>query len=381
MPWSENALIISVLAQIPGLGPGRLARLLANSDKPQSIIQADRAFWQAAGVPLACYEHCNALDWEEELGRRERELGDYSTDLVCILDSNYPDWLREIACAPQVLYYQGDFRLVHNELCIAIVGTRRATQTGLNIASDLSCNLAEAGVVIISGLARGIDGAAHKGALAAGGGKTIAVLGGGFAQIYPREHRSLARQIVRQGGLLLSEYPPHYPAYPRQFIARNRIVSGLARGVVVVEAPARSGALITANFALEQGREVFVVPGNIHQTNWVGSNQLIKQGACLITGIDDIFQELSFLNFQANRGDEKISFSEVETAILRQVVLGVETVQALVEATEINLGTISYALTNLQLSKFITVSIDGRLLPGPLWSKALIGLQNEEASL
>lgn len=380
MLWSEEALILSVLAQTPDLGPSRLAKLLANSAGPQAILQADQAFWQAAGVPPDCYAHCRKMDWEVELSRRERELAESETGLVCILDSNYPRELRKIDSPPPVLYYQGDLSLTERGLCLAVVGTRRATQQGLNIASDFSYNLAEIGVVIVSGLATGIDGAAHRAALKAGG-KTIAVLGGGLAKIYPQEHRGLAGEILREGGLLLSEYPPRYPAYPQQFIARNRIISGLSKGVVVVEAPARSGALITAGFAVEQGREVFVVPGAIYQANWVGSNRLVKQGACLITGVDDLLQELALLNFGHTTGADKIVFSEVEATILQQITLGTETVEALLETTQIEMGRLSYALTNLQLNKFITVSLDGRLLPGPLWSKAVISLQNEAASL
>ncbi len=203
---------------------------------------------------------------------------------------NFPKPLRDIPGFPRKLYYQG-ILLSEAEACITIVGTRRATPWGLEIAGVMGRDLAEAGITVVSGLAVGIDGAAHRGALK-GGGRTIAILAGGLNKIYPREHESLAVEILKAGGALVSEYEPGADSLPNQFLERNRIVSGLSLGVVVIEAPLRSGAISTAHYALEQGREVFVVPGPAHHYNYFGAHKLIRDGARLVTSARDIIEDL-----------------------------------------------------------------------------------------
>ena len=205
-------------------------------------------------------------------------------------DAGFPDSLRAIYDPPAALYCRGDFE--DGAPSIALVGSRRATPSGKIVAAEMAAELAAAGVTVVSGLARGIDGAAHRGALRTG--KTWAVLGNGLDQIYPPEHRKLAEDIVRDGAVL-SEYPPGTPPKPLHFPARNRLISGLSQAVVIVEAAARSGALITADFALEHGREVFAVPGPVRSRASVGCHRLLQQGAGLVTGAADVIEALELL--------------------------------------------------------------------------------------
>ena len=199
--------------------------------------------------------------------------------------ADYPSYLREIPTAPPVIYLQGELQGDRSPGC-RCGGTRRLTAYGRQITRDLVTGLVRHGVTIVSGLARGIDAVAHKIALEAGG-RTIAVLGSGLDCIYPAEHRSLVREIVAGRGVVMSEYGLGVQPEAKNFPPRNRIISGLSLGVIVVEAGERSGALITANFALEQGRDVFAVPGNINSLASQGPNRLIQDGAKLVTSVDD----------------------------------------------------------------------------------------------
>jgi len=205
-------------------------------------------------------------------------------------EAGYPAPLAHIPDPPPFLYMKGQW-VDADQTSVAIVGSRQASLYGQEVAERLAYDLAIRGITVVSGLARGIDAAAHRGALNAGGGRTIAVLGNGLASIYPPEHRELAGRIAARGALL-SEYPMEAEAKPWHFPKRNRLISGLSLGVVVVEAAARSGALITADMALEQGREVFAVPGLVHAVTSQGTHALLKQGAKLVTSVDDIVEEL-----------------------------------------------------------------------------------------
>lgn len=221
-------------------------------------------------------------------------------DIICICDKEYPKLLKEIYDPPISLYCKGD-KTILNQEAIAIVGCREATEYGKNVAKYFSYHLAKRGMNIISGLAKGIDSYAHIGTIYAQeenrksmgdmrkNGKTIAVLGNGLDSIYPMENERLAKQIVEKGGILLSEYALGTKPDKMNFPARNRIISGMSKGVLVVEAKEKSGTLITVDFALDQGREVFVVPGNINSVNCVGTNRLIQQGAKLVTNASEIF--------------------------------------------------------------------------------------------
>lgn len=206
-------------------------------------------------------------------------------------EKNYPSLLKEIPDPPKKLYYRGDFQ---NDVRphLAIVGTRKATAAGLQLAKKFAKELAARGMVIVSGLAMGIDTAAHEGALEAKG-KTIAVLGNGLDSIYPRQNEKLSNKILEVGGVILSEYEIGTPAYKDNFLQRNRIVSGLSLGILVIEAPTQSGALNTASHALEQNREVFVVPGPLNNENYLGSHALLRAGARLVTKPEEILDDLN----------------------------------------------------------------------------------------
>lgn len=204
---------------------------------------------------------------------------------------SYPQLLREIPDPPILLWTLGEAASL-SERAVAVVGSRRATPAGLAVARHLGRGLAEAGCVIVSGLARGVDGAAHEGALE-GGGRTIAVVGSGVDVVYPPEHRDLSRRIAASG-LIISEFPPGMPPLAHHFPLRNRIISGISWAVVVVEASERSGSLITARMALEQGREVLAVPGNVASGRYAGGHALIKDGAALVETVEDVLRALGW---------------------------------------------------------------------------------------
>lgn len=211
---------------------------------------------------------------------------------ISIHNKKYPEQLKHIYTPPMKLYAIGNTEIL-NQKGIAIVGSRKATEYGKQVAFKISKELSEKGFHIISGLARGIDSYAHIGNInSKSTGKTIAVLGSSIDTIYPKENRKLAIEILKTGGCILSEYPIGSKIQPKNFPERNRIISGLSRGVIIIEASEKSGALITADFALEQGREVFAVPGNILNDNSKGTNTLIKQGAKVVTSFQDILEEI-----------------------------------------------------------------------------------------
>lgn len=219
--------------------------------------------------------------------------------VIGLEEEEYPFLLKEIPNAPKQIYVRGV--LPESQLpAIAIVGTRKATTAGIGIAEEVAAGLARYGLIIVSGLAMGIDTAAHRGALNAGG-RTVAVLGNGINEIYPAQNERLAQEILKTGGAIISEYPPDEPSFRGNFIHRNRIISGLSVAVVIIEAPLRSGALATAGFAAEQGRSVFVIPGPVTHPNYVGSHALIRDGAILATKAADILGDLGLLQEAGNR--------------------------------------------------------------------------------
>ncbi len=245
--------------------------------------------------------------------------------VILASDPSFPARLREIPHPPLALYIKGDVRAVAEAGAgdaLALVGTRRASPEGLALARLFGRELAAAGFAVVSGLAFGIDAAGHEGCLAllAGGGRPLAVLAGGLGAVHPRSHEALARKIIAAGGALVSEYPLTESPFPGRFIERNRIVSGLARGTLVIEAPEGSGALSTARFALEQNRDVFVVPGTITHPNYRGSNRLIQQGAALVASPEDIFENYGMVK-RRSRGDRAARDAAAE-AIARSAAHG-----------------------------------------------------------
>ncbi len=286
---AEDELHWLALRMVPGLGTRKSGQLLEAFATPQAIFRASRSELETVGLPSAVAQSiASGCAFEEAVSQQEK-LREAGGELVPMVDPRYPRRLRAIFDSPPVLFVRGRVELL-SSLMIGVVGTRRPTAYGTTVAGRLSKDLAGAGLTIASGMARGIDTAAHKAVLEAGG-DTIAVFGCGVDQVYPAENCKLAEQIAGQG-LLMSEFPMGTPAYPQNFPVRNRIISGMGAGVVVVEGGEYSGSSITAKLAIEQNREVFAVPGNVTSKMSWGPNLLIKQGAKLVQEWNDIVSEL-----------------------------------------------------------------------------------------
>jgi DNA processing protein len=278
------------LAQAPGLHAGQLQDWLAQGASPIDLTRESQAALASIGLGRSAIRallqpDCSAID--ADLGWLHAAANRW---LVTWGSAEYPPLLAQIPDAPLVLYVEGDL----TALCLpqlAVVGSRNPTALGRDTATQFASHLAQAGLVITSGLAFGIDAAAHRGALNAGA-RTVAVVGRGLDAIYPRENESLAREIVRRQGALVTDLAVGTPPLKQNFPRRNRILSGLAVGTLVVEAALQSGSLITARLAADQGREVFAIPGSIHNPMARGCHRLLRQGAKLVESVDDIFAEL-----------------------------------------------------------------------------------------
>ncbi|HWB83726.1 MAG TPA: DNA-processing protein DprA [Bryobacteraceae bacterium] len=285
----EEELYWLALKLVPGLGTRTSGKLLERFRTPQAIFRAARSELEAAGVNSALAQSISSGCTFEDAVAQQEKMADAGAVLVTLGDSRYPAPLREIFDPPVVLFARGRVELLQT-LMLGVVGTRRPTPYGLAVAERLAADLAHAGLTIVSGMARGIDTAAHKGALAAGG-DTVAVLGCGVDIVYPSENRKLAAELAVKG-LIVSEFPMGSTAFPQNFPIRNRIISGVSLGVLVAEGAQYSGSAITAKLAIDQGREVFAIPGNITSKLSWGPNLLIKQGAKLVQDWNDVIVEL-----------------------------------------------------------------------------------------
>ncbi|HEV2202224.1 MAG TPA: DNA-processing protein DprA [Bryobacteraceae bacterium] len=283
------------LRMTPGLGTRKAGQLIEIFRTPQAIFRATRSELQGAGLAAAVAQSvASGCGFEDAADQRQR-MAAANAEIIPIRTPLYSVLLREIFDPPPVLFARGRTELLHSPM-VAIVGTRRPTPYGTAAATRIARDLAYAGLTISSGMARGIDTAAHRAALDAGsdagtGGNTIAVFGCGVDQVYPAENRKLADEIAEKG-LIVSEFPMGAPPYPQNFPIRNRIISGMSLGVLVVEGGEYSGSAITAKLAAEQGREVFAIPGNITSKLSWGPNLLIKQGAKLVQEWNDVVAEL-----------------------------------------------------------------------------------------
>ncbi len=279
-----------LLASVPGIGPKRFSTLIHRFGSPQRVFSATPA--ELSAIPdmdrrvISSIRQGGNRRWAQEQVAKMEAKG---VHLLTISSEDYPSLLRQIFDPPPLLFLRGELTK-EDSSALAIVGSRLATVYGRLVTERLAFQLAKRGITIVSGLARGIDSAAHQGALKAGG-RTLAVLGCGVDVIYPPENKGLMEQIMARGAVI-SEFPLGTPPEPGNFPQRNRLISGLSLGVIVVEASERSGALITAQCALDQGREVFAIPGNINVRTSKGTNKLIKEGAKLVAGIEDILEEL-----------------------------------------------------------------------------------------
>ena len=362
-----------ILNMIGGIGPARMEVLVNAFGSPAEILkQSIDTLCSVSGIKQILAQKVNGwqdcVDYEKEM--RMVEQG--GVELITRYDANYPQILKEISDPPLCLYIRGHLP----ECCdrsLAIVGSRRISSYGHKMAKHLSESAAYNGWAVISGLAYGIDSVAHQACIDAGG-VTIGVLGGGLARIHPQEHIPLARQMVEKGAVI-SEFPMTYPPCRRSFPMRNRIVSGLAQGTIVVEAGLNSGSLITANQALEQGRIVFAVPGQADAPQSRGCNQLIRQGAKLVENFDDILDEFEFLpgmrevanqtaaiDFEMNpekKANTNLKLTQDEDMILAAVKkLGESSLDQLATSTGLSPGKLLSSLMKLEVMRQI------RQLPG-----------------
>lgn len=333
---------LAALQQIPGLGQKTEAMLMRYFGSAEETWKASVDEWRDCGVRQSvCREF---LDMRERLDIRSmvKDWEDKGIHLCARGDEEYPSWLAEVFDPPNLLYCRG--AIPKSELYIGIVGARRSTTYGRQAARKIASELAASGAVVVSGAARGIDSAAHLGALE--NGKTIAVLGCGVDVVYPPENKKLLADIA-ENGAVISEYPPGTQPHPGLFPARNRIISGISQGLLVVEAAAKSGALITATYAMEEGRDVFAVPGSIFSAVSVGTNRLIQDGVKPITCGQDILDEYRMNG--SHTEIEKLSLTKeedmVHTALQYDYAMSTEEL-----AMKTNLDVRQIALIVLQLT-------------------------------
>jgi DNA processing protein len=339
------------LTRVTQIGPRRFALLLEALGSARRIWDATQSELLSTGLDrrstasLIAARH--RLDPSSEVALLERA----GVRAVRMIDEDYPERLRAIYDPPPVLYFQGELDS-RDHPSIAIVGTRGATAYGRAVAEKLSRGLAEAAITVVSGLALGIDAAAHRGALAAGG-RTIAVLGSGLNRIYPSQHAQLAKQIA-ESGAVASEFPLDTKPDAMNFPRRNRVISGMTSGTLVVEAGAKSGALLTAGYAGDQGRDVYAVPGSIFSPMSQGTHRLIRDGAVPVTCVDDILTEL-----QPSRAPRQLSAKDIlppdetERAILDVLSTEGMHIDEIAQSVSLPMSTVSAALAMMELKGMV----------------------------
>ena len=372
-PFSDEYTLLALVAlqHLEGLGPIRLGRLLEQTGGVAPLLRAGRApmvdgIGKVSAQRLAQFLY--APERSPAWASAERTL-DWLCHrggvVLCKGDRRFPRLLSELPDCPQVLYARGDTSLLETSI-FSIVGTRRPTRQGVAIAFDFAKELGERGLTIASGMALGVDAAAHRGALAAGG-CTVAVWATGLDEVYPRQHARLAKEISEHG-CIVSEMPLGTRSSPRHFPRRNRIVSGLSCGVLIVEAAVKSGSLITARYALEQNREVFAVPGSIHNPLSKGCHHLIREGAKLTESVEDIFAEIAALDprleahsaLRAPLSPAEVGFpSSCTRSVYQQIDYSPTSYEQIVAQLESDTADLAAALLELELCGLI--EIDGGL--------------------
>lgn len=354
-----------ILNMISGVGPIRLARLCEKFSSPQNVLSAKNdeiASVEGIGSSLAK----DISEWEKSINlEKELKLAEKAgVKIITRADDAYPKRLSELPDAPLCLYVRGSLNVFDGN-SIGIVGSRRISNYGRRMAEYLASSAAYAGWHVISGLAFGTDAVAHDTAINAKG-LTVAVLGGGLARLFPQEHIPLAKRIVDSGGALVSEFPMKFPPNKRSFPMRNRIISGLSLGTIVIEAGSVSGALITAKFALEQGRAVFAVPGEADNPLARGCNKLIKDGAKLIENFEDVLEEFEFLpgipKNKTNESNDKketalnaedFNFSAEEKTIIQIIADGEKNIESIALSCNIQPGKLLAILMNMEMKKIV----------------------------
>ena len=352
------------LRRLPGAGFRTQLDLLEHFESIESIFSASRGLLEKALVGKHAAINAILAGPDEQALQPEVDwLSEPGHHLVTWADVDYPRLLREIPDPPVMLHVIGDRRLLSTPQ-LAIVGSRNPSPMGQENARAFAKSLAGAGLVITSGMALGVDGAAHRGAIEAGG-KTIAVAGTGLDRVYPSRHRDLAHDIVKHGALV-SEYPLGTPPRPENFPVRNRLISGLSLGTLVVEAALRSGSLITARLATEQGREVFAIPGSIHSPQAKGCHALIRQGAKLVESAQDILEELGPLASVAAQAvcENAVSVRQLDpptAALLEQIGHDPVSVNALIERSGLTADVVSSMLLQMELNGLVANCPGGKV--------------------
>jgi DNA processing protein len=364
------------LNMTPGVGPRVTARLLEHFGSAEAIFDAPRRELALLRLTPEAIESIASRELHARAEAEIEQVRKLGGDILVLDDGVYPSLLRETYDPPVVLYVKGAWNECLERPCVAVVGSRRCSTYGQNAALMMSRELAQRGVTIVSGLARGIDASAHRGALESGG-RTVAVMGTGLDRVYPRDHQKLTDEILNHGGAVVTQFPLGTPPVSENFPYRNRVISGLSLGVLVIEAAENSGSLITARLAMEQNREVFAVPGNITSRNSFGTNYLIKgAGAKLVQQWQDVASELpaeiaaQLLPPPSRKSTKKgelldqlklspPDLSEPESAVFK--LLSTDTplqIDTLADGTKLSITQLTSALLSLEMRELI------RALPG-----------------
>ena len=367
------------LNMTPGVGPRAATKLLERFGSADSVFHARRDELESLRLGPETIENIMARSFHERASGELDRVKQIGGDVLILDDGSYPSLLREIDDPPPVLYVKGGWQACFEQPGVGVVGSRNCSTYGENASEMLARDLASRGICIVSGLARGIDTAAHRGAIR-GKGRTIAVLGTGLDSVYPRENAKLVREVLDNGGALVTQFPLGTPPIGENFPYRNRIISGLSLGILIVEASERSGSLITARLASEQNREVMAVPGNITSGNSFGTNYLIKSGAKLVQQWQDVVAELPS-DISAAILPPKIEEDRAETAVRQPELIpadmtGNETqvwslltpdgsthIDMLLESTGLSFGDLNAALVALDVRDLI------RVLPGKHYAR------------
>jgi DNA processing protein len=349
--------ILFGLHQIESIGWASIAKIIANVEELSSLPELSSEQWKLIGLKPKQIENIEQLFNKENILEWKHKYAEKEINYITIWDEDYPYLLKKISKPPWILYVKGNIHCMHQPL-LSMVGTRTPTFYGKKVAMEFANSLSQHGIGIVSGLAKGIDSCAHLGALKAQG-KTIAVLGSAIDHKYPIDNCKLYDQIANEG-LIISEYPIETPLHPGMFPQRNRIIAGLSSGVIVVEAAHRSGSLITVDYALEENREVYAVPGPITSEKSIGTLHLIKQGCTMLTSVQELLEDLKPI-FGINpilKVDSKPTLHPEEQFIFNLIKSECLTIDELVEKTYFNIGELHIHLLSLVSKKCI------RQLPG-----------------
>jgi len=369
------------LNMTPGVGPRAATRLLERFGSPDAVFNARRPELESLRLKPETVDSIIKCEFRERATAEFERVKQIGGDVLILDDGSYPALLREIDDPPIVLYVLGDWQACVEQPGVGVIGSRMCSTYGENSAEMLARDLASRGITVISGLARGIDTSAHKGAIS-GRGRTIAVIGTGIDAVYPRENTRLVREILDAGGAVVSQFPLGTPPIKENFPYRNRIISGLSHGVLIVEASERSGSLITARLAMEQNREVMAVPGNITSGNSFGTNYLIKSGAKLVQQWQDVVSELpseisaAILppRIEKEKAEDAVRQPELIPADMssnEQIVWGLLSadepvhIDILLESSGLSYGDLNTVLVSLDIRDLI------RVLPGKHYARRI----------